>query len=76
VTLLSDPHTPGTARDSIPVPSVKAQLSIGVHSGWTCASSAGSMLSGTPPVPYGESTPRSFRLSMMLLRARFAVIAS
>ncbi len=77
MTKLSRPHGSGgtASRIEIPLPSVNSQLSIGVHSGWTSASTAGSTRNGSPFSPYGVSAPRSFRLSMMLLRARFAVIA-
>ncbi len=60
----------------MPLPSVNSQLSIAVQFGWTCASTAGSTSSGSPSCPYGVSGPRSLRLSMMLLRARFAVMSS
>jgi len=43
---------------------------IGVQAGWTAASTVGSTV-WSPE--YGVSGPRSWRLSMMLLRARLAV---
>ena len=67
--------TPVSARPSMPVPSVNSQFEIAVHFGCTCASIAGSTLSGTPSTPYGVFAPRFSRLSMMLLRARFAVMS-
>ena len=77
VTLLSAPQMPGPARPWMPVPSVNSQFAIGVQlSGCTLASIAGSTMSGTPSTPYGVSGPRFSRLSMMLLRARFAVMSA
>ncbi len=67
----SDPHAPVTLP-AIERPSVNCQPVIGVHAGWLAASMSGSM--GWPAL-YGVSTPRSRRLSWMLLRARFAVMS-
>jgi hypothetical protein len=46
---------------------------IGVQAGWVSSSMAGAIGS---PASYGESSPRSRRLSWMLLRARLARMAS
>ncbi len=73
VTIDSAPHGPVTARERMPVPSVKVQSGSGWQSGWFVDSRSGSI--GWPDV-YAVSAPRSLRLSWMLLRARFAVIAS
>ena len=68
VTIDSEPHGHGTGPP-IPRPSVNFQPVIGVQFG--CVASSIDGLIGCPAV-YGVSAPRSFRLSWMLLRARFA----
>ena len=56
----------------IPFPNVKSQLDSGVQFGWLGVSIDGEM--GWPEV-YFVSSPRSWRLSWMLFRARLAVMS-
>jgi hypothetical protein len=68
-----DPHGPSTGLPAIPLPNVNFHPVIGVQAGWVSSSMAGAIGS---PASYGESSPRSRRLSWMLLRARLARMAS
>ena len=68
-TIESFPNDPET-WPAMPLPKVNCHPVIGVQAGWTAASTVGSTV-WSPE--YGVSGPRSWRLSMMLLRARLAV---
>ena len=67
-----DPHGPVTLLPAIALPIVNVQPVIGAQLGWTVCSTSGST---SWPALYGVSTPRSRRLSWMLLRARLAVMS-